>query len=416
MLASNVPGRNQPGLEPTREAGLKRLAEFLPRAGHAYRNQRNFDLGPGRHEHVSGLSPYLRHRLIGEWEVVAAVLSEHGYRAAEKFIQEVFWRVYWKGWLEQRPRVWHDYLEGLNAARRDLDASSGQAAPYREAVSGRTGIAPFDAWARELVDTGYLHNHARMWFASIWTFTLRLPWELGAAFFMYHLLDGDAASNTLSWRWVAGLQTPGKYYLATPDNIERFAGGRFFNTVRPAGLGRLVTSATVPAASDLCPPEALNLSSLPEPGERAALLLHVDDLQLPDPEMFERVAVLAMPGPGTVGHSNEVEAFRQGAVASTVRRASASGCSGVRGLAPAEIPSWISESGIERVYMPYVPQGPLRDQIHAIEARLSSAGCELHMFAREIDIQTWPYSHRGFFSLKKHIPRIIEALGATTAR
>jgi deoxyribodipyrimidine photo-lyase len=65
---------------------------------------------------------------------------------------------------------------------------------------------------QELVETGYLHNHARMWFASIWIFTLRLPWELGADFFLRHLLDGDAASNTLSWRWVAGLHTKGKHY------------------------------------------------------------------------------------------------------------------------------------------------------------------------------------------------------------
>ncbi|MCK7502530.1 MAG: hypothetical protein MZW92_81430 [Comamonadaceae bacterium] len=72
-----------------------------------------------------------------------------------------------------------------------------------------------------------LHNHARLWFASLWIFTLELPWALGADFFLRHLLDGDPASNTLSWRWVVGLQTPGKIYLARADNIARFTAGRF---------------------------------------------------------------------------------------------------------------------------------------------------------------------------------------------
>ncbi|BAU31831.1 deoxyribodipyrimidine photo-lyase [Microcella alkaliphila] len=71
-----------------------------------------------------------------------------------------------------------------------------------------------------------------MWFASIWIFTLRLPWQLGADVFLRNLLDGDPASNTLSWRWVAGLQTRGKTYQATADNIARFTDGRY----RPRGL------------------------------------------------------------------------------------------------------------------------------------------------------------------------------------
>ncbi len=100
-------------------------------------------------------------------------------------------------------------------------------------LSGSTGIDCFDHWAQELADTGYLHNHARMWFASIWIFTLELPWQLGADFFLTRLLDADPAANTLSWRWVAGLHTPGKHYLARASNIEKFTLGRF-NPHRPA--------------------------------------------------------------------------------------------------------------------------------------------------------------------------------------
>jgi hypothetical protein len=68
-----------------------------------------------------------------------------------------------------------------------------------------------------------------MWFASIWIFTLELPWQLGAEFFMQHLFDGDAASNTLGWRWVAGVQTQGKHYLASEWNIKKFTNNRFNN-------------------------------------------------------------------------------------------------------------------------------------------------------------------------------------------
>ena len=79
----------------------------------------------------------------------------------------------------------------------------------------------------ELKKTGYLHNHTRMWFSSIWIFTLDLPWQLGAEFFMKYLKDGDPASNTLSWRWTAGLQTKGKNYVAQEWNIKKFTNQRY---------------------------------------------------------------------------------------------------------------------------------------------------------------------------------------------
>jgi deoxyribodipyrimidine photo-lyase len=177
-------------LEPTRAAGLAALAGFVPRAAD-YAATRNHDHGPDRRDNVSMLSPYIRHRMVTEQEVVTAVLATHPYPAVEKFVQEVFWRTYWKGWLEQRPAVWHRYCDEVMRIE-----------PTKwvvQAMEGRTGIDCFDAWAHELVETGYLHNHARMWFASIWIFTLRLPWQLGALFFLDHLIDGDPASNTLSW-------------------------------------------------------------------------------------------------------------------------------------------------------------------------------------------------------------------------
>ncbi len=211
----------------SREHALKRLADYVPHAGHTYGAKRNFDLGVGQHRFVSRLSPYIRHRLISEQEVVAAVLRAHSASAADKFIQEVCWRTYWKGWLEQRPQVWADYLADLDDVRAGLRTDDALAAELAAAERGDTGIACFDAWARELGGTSYLHNHARMWFASQRIFTLRLQWVLGADFFYRHLLDGDPASNTLSWRWVAGLHTRGKPYLARADNISTYTQGRF---------------------------------------------------------------------------------------------------------------------------------------------------------------------------------------------
>jgi len=186
-------------LSPSRAAALSHLSDFLPAAGRRYADTRNHDDGPGAdgvRSNVSQLSPWLHAGLIGEPEVIDAVLGEHSAKTAEKFIAEVFWRIYFKGYLEQRPAIWADYCAGRDAALAALERNAGIRTAYAEATEGRTGIAAFDLWAQELVATGYLHNHARMWFASIWIFTLKLDWRLGADFFLRHLMDGDAASNT----------------------------------------------------------------------------------------------------------------------------------------------------------------------------------------------------------------------------
>ena len=229
---------------PTRAAALARLEEFLPDAGR-YAADRNF-VRPG-HPNISRLSPWVQKRLLLEEEVVAAARERWPFEAVEKFVQEVYWRTYWKGWLEQRPEAWSRWVEAVPRLRDALSAE--QRSTLEAALAGRTGIAGFDDWAKELVETGYLHNHARMWFASIWVFTLKLPWELGAAFFYEHLLDGDVASNTLSWRWVAGLQTPGKTYVARADNIAHYTDGE--HAPQASQLASAAFPITEPALRDL---------------------------------------------------------------------------------------------------------------------------------------------------------------------
>ena len=205
----------------SRKEALKVLEHYIENNISIYTTQRNFDFGPEDRKNVSCLSPYITHRLISEYEVAKKVLSKYPFQNVEKFIQEIFWRVYWKGWLELRPMVWTDFVEDL----KTIEISE----EYKKAINGETNIDCFNDWAKELKENNYLHNHTRMWFASIWIFTLKLPWQKGAEFFLRELYDGDAASNTLSWRWVAGIQTKGKNYIAQNWNINKFTNNKYKN-------------------------------------------------------------------------------------------------------------------------------------------------------------------------------------------
>jgi deoxyribodipyrimidine photo-lyase len=205
----------------SREKALESLDIFINHDIINYSSKRNYDFGPTERTNVSCLSPYISHRLINEYEISKKVLSKHPYQKVEKYIQEIYWRIYWKGWLELRPKVWTDFIEDLNIINETEN--------YHLAINGQTKIECFNDWVKEIKEYNYLHNHARMWFSSIWIFTLGLPWQKGAEFFMRHLLDGDAASNTLSWRWVAGLQTKGKNYLAQSWNISKFLNKQYKN-------------------------------------------------------------------------------------------------------------------------------------------------------------------------------------------
>ncbi len=383
---------------PTRAAGLAALADFVDRAGPDYTETRNFDRGPGDRANVSMLSPYLRYRLVTESEVVAAVRARHPGETAAKFIQEVFWRTYWKGWLELRPSVWTDYLADLAS----LEATSGGwRRDYDRALAGGTGIDCFDAWIAELAEFGYLHNHARMWFASIWIFTLRLPWQLGAALFWQHLYDGDAASNTLSWRWVAGLQTAGKTYLAQADNIARYTGGRF----TAAGLATraaVITAAPTPAAQPLALPEPL-------PKGRIGLLLAEDDLApetlLPGSAEVGAIAALG----GRHGRSPAVEQFIGDALGDAGRRAHTAHRAEVTMLpdaTAASVGDWAAAHGLDHLVIAYAPVGPSAAALASLGDDLRAAGIRLTAVRRAWDEHAWPHAQRGFFAFREKCIRL----------
>jgi deoxyribodipyrimidine photo-lyase len=394
---------------PTRAEALSRLKTFVPNAGRAYAQKRNYDLPEAGHPHVSRLSPYIRHRLVTETEVAQAILARHSLTAAEKFIQEVFWRTYWKGWLEQRPQVWASYRDDLAQAiaqaGRDRDLSQA----WARAEAGETGIAAFDAWARELVETGYLHNHARMWAASIWIFTLRLPWQLGADFFLRHLLDGDPASNTLGWRWVAGLQTQGKHYLAQAANIAKYTENRHHPD------GQLETAAGPLHGPPPPPPVDLKAAEAPRPGARTVVLLHEDDLSpgylfaLADLDIVGLTGLLATDGrsPGRV--SPKVADFAQGAMTDCLHRwrDRADAMMGPQ-TDPEAIADWAHRRGAEQVVAPYAPVGPAASALRRVEKALTATAIPLHRPRRPFDSAAWPHATKGFFRFKKAIPDLVD--------
>ena len=209
--------------EPSRAFAIKKLDNFIESKLREYSRLRNFDFGPNNRSNVSSLSPYVTHGVISEIEIIKKSLNKHSFIKSEKFIQEVLWRVYWKGWIELRPKVWNDFLSDLKELKKKFKNNQN----YFNAINGKTKIECFNHWVNELKNCNYLHNHTRMWFSSIWIFTLELPWQLGAEFFLKYLLDGDSASNTLGWRWVAGIQTKGKHYSAQEWNIKKFSNNRF---------------------------------------------------------------------------------------------------------------------------------------------------------------------------------------------
>jgi deoxyribodipyrimidine photo-lyase len=388
---------------PSRDAALERLAAFVPRAARDYEHGRNSDLGPGHKSAVSQLSSYVRYRMLTEQEIVRQVLAQHRLPDAEKYVQEVLWRTYWKGWLEMRPQVWARFIDERDRQRDALHNPRW----LEEAEEGRTGIEGFDDWARELVQTGYLHNHARMWFASIWIFTLKLPWALGADFFLRHLIDADAASNTLSWRWVAGLQTVGKTYLATADNIARYTGGRF----APKGLASHAEPLTEPqieAARPLAQTAHMD-ASVP-----SLLLVTPDDMH---PQS-------AMPAGASIGAALVVadDALLWGDAARQFVRLAATDAAAqisARFACPATVGATLDAqaliaaaqaSGTRQIVTPYAPVGPVADTLARIAPALAAEGIALAQVRRAWDDQFWPHAKKGFFPFKQQMPKLLDAL------
>ena len=399
-MVKNAP----PYHKPSRSLALEKLTDFIPKAGLNYRNKRNYDFGPSNHNYVSQLSPFIRRRILTEAEVLKAILNKYSLSSSEKFVQEVFWRTYWKGWLEMRPSVWLDYQNDLSRLQNQIMTQAGLRKSWETACEGKTDIDCFDFWACELKKTGYLHNHARMWFASIWIFTLNLPWQLGADFFLRHLLDGDPASNTLSWRWVAGLQTQGKTYLARRDNISKFTEDRF----DPVGLS---SSATALKGKHHPNISMLKLSNLPNPNVRTGLLIHDDDLDLSPVinglKIESSIGLNNLDGISPWSCAKSVHTFVNLLIEDVSGRYKDK-IGAVKLVSTAdEIENWYRDNKIEQIVVAYTATGPNASFIKNLNKR----GLNVVQISKKYDQIAWPHATHGFFRFKEKIPALIKELG-----
>jgi deoxyribodipyrimidine photo-lyase len=173
---------------------------------------------------VTRLSPYIRHGVLSLAEVRdAAIARAGGASHCIKLIQELAWRDYYQRlWRLLGPAIWSD----IEHDKTGFDASNYADQLPPDLLSARTGIDYIDHFVNELHTTGYLHNHARMWMAAYVVHGRRVKWQAGARWFLSHLLDGDEASNNLSWQWVAGTFSS-KPYIYNRENVLKYSGNRF---------------------------------------------------------------------------------------------------------------------------------------------------------------------------------------------
>ncbi len=372
--------------EASRAKALNQLNNFVENNLSEYSRLRNFDFGPEKRSNISCLSPYITHGIINEQEVIQKALSKFSFSKNEKFIQEVLWRTYWKGWLELRPNVWTDYLAELNQIKNEFQNNQN----YLSAIDGKTDIECFNAWVNELKDNNYLHNHTRMWFASIWIFTLELPWQLGAEFFMQHLYDGDAASNTLGWRWVAGVQTQGKHYLASEWNIKKFTNNRFENI-------KLNENAP-PKISEKSYQIIKQSFTNPQNIENKNLLIFENNLSFEITDFkdnsFKKIYLVSNKNENrSIKLSKKLVKFKSQLIENQGQR-----------LKDQSIDYQIVDIGeltnIENCYGLYPTVGENLDF-------LNSNNLKINFLYRNLDQLAWQYCNKGFFNFKNYIPKIV---------
>ena len=371
-----------------RTDALKKLEYFIEKNLLEYTKLRNFDFGTQNRKNISCLSPYVTHGVINEKEIINKVLKKHLFGKSEKFIQEVLWRIYWKGWLELRPDVWSDYLINLKIYREKYKNNKN----YFNAMNGNTSIQCFNDWVKELKEKNYLHNHTRMWFASIWIFTLDLPWELGAEFFLKHLYDGDSASNTLGWRWVAGIQTPGKHYLASEWNIKKFTNNRYEKVKLNESAKPKISNKTYSISkNDFLNPEIIDGKILLIFDNN--LSFEISDFQ---DKKFNKILIVNSNERRDILLSDRVMKFKESLLQDQLERLKnlSKDCKIIK------IEDIKKYSDI--IYALYPSVGENLDFINSNKLK------NIQFLYRKIDQLSWQYCNKGFFNFKNYIPKIIQ--------
>ena len=373
--------------EASRAKAVDKLNNFVEQNLSDYSKLRNFDFGPSNRSNISCLSPYITHGVINELEVIDKSLKKFSFAKNEKFIQEVLWRVYWKGWLELRPNVWSDYLIELGKIKDEFKNNQS----YLDAIEGKTNIDCFNQWVIELKESNYLHNHTRMWFASIWIFTLELPWQLGAEFFMQHLYDGDTASNTLGWRWVAGVQTQGKHYLASEWNINKFTNNRFKNI-------KLNENAK-PISSDKIYSVTNKGFENSEISEDKTLLIFENNMAFEFSDFkehkFKKILLVSNDTNRTIKLSEKVLKFKANLLNDQKIRLEE------KSINCETININDLKNITEEVYAIYPTVGENLNFIQNNQLK------NIKFLYRKLDQFSWQYCNKGFFNFKNYIPKII---------
>ena len=375
--------------EASRAKALDKLNYFVENNLSEYSKLRNFDYGPDNRSNISCLSPYITHGIISEKEVIKKSLNKFSFSKNEKFIQEVLWRTYWKGWLELRPSVWTDFLIELKKIKEDFQNNQ----TYKNAIEGKTNVECFNYWVNELKENNYLHNHTRMWFASIWIFTLNLPWQLGAEFFMQHLYDGDAASNTLGWRWVAGVQTQGKHYLASEWNIKKFTNNRFSNIKLNENAPPKISEKKYSILKqDFINPENIDQNNLIIFENN--LCFETSDFQK---NKFKKFYIISNKNENRcIKLSEKVLKFKSSLIQDQEERFKNQSID-------CEVIDISEIKKIEKAVGLYPTIGENLDY-------LNSNTFKINFLYRELDQNSWKYCNKGFFNFKNYIPKIISTL------
>ncbi len=356
-----------------------------------------------RFKNISGLSAFISRGFLREKTLLKRVVRSGNKN--EKFIQEIFWRVYWQGWLESYVNIWEKYKKDISFIENN---KLNNIPNYQDAINGNTTIEPFNEWVKILKNDGYLHNHERMWFASIWIHYLEVPWQLGCKFFYENLLDGDVASNLLSWRWVAGLQTYGKKYFATEPNINKYTCNRYLGF-------KLPKVKDIPIKNEDKVLNSITSSKLDKKYENCAFFLMENDLNL---DLFNKLKckiellILIKFNLSPVQKSVNVMQFQKNLFKEFIKKKIDKKVKYYVFELPnenSEIYSFIKKNNIKNILCNYTRVGYEKDILDKLFFKLKD-DILIHNILDDFYYESWQFCKKGFFKFKEKIPILVSKL------
>lgn len=215
---------------------IEKIESFNPKN---YKKTRNFLNG-----NVSHLSPYITAGVVSQKQVIDILLKKFSLKELKDFIFELAWREYFYN-------IWEDKGDQIFEDLKNPQVYGNKEVP-NVVIEGKTGISAIDQEIKNLIEFGYMHNHARMWVASLCTNFARSNWYEPAKWMYFHLIDGDLASNTLSWQWVCGAFSSKKYWF-NQDNVNKYSEIKQKNTMVDKAYQDLPSTEIPEPLKDLVP-------------------------------------------------------------------------------------------------------------------------------------------------------------------